>query len=68
MTRPNPEGWVGGSEDFDCVWTFYGHRSQSTGAYLNDSVVDDDCDRGIADSNRGRHATQEGGLGCPAEP
>jgi hypothetical protein len=64
MNRPNPEGWKGGSEDFDCVWTLYGHRSQSTGAYLNDSVSDPGHDVGIDEATGRHHTVPDGGMGC----
>lgn len=26
-TRPNPDGWEGGAEDFETVWTLKGHKA-----------------------------------------
>jgi hypothetical protein len=47
MPRPNPDGWVGGSEDFDTVWTLHGHKNDvAVGTHFD---VDDDpeSERGI---------------------
>jgi len=29
-TRPNPDGWQGGAEDFETVWTLKGHKLPPT--------------------------------------
>jgi hypothetical protein len=46
MPRPNPDGWKGGSEDFDTVWTLHGHKHESVALHFD---VDDDpeCESGI---------------------
>lgn len=44
--RPNPDGWQGGSEDFDTVWTLHGHKAESTGLFF-DSDNDPDCEMGV---------------------
>ena len=41
MPRPNPEGWRGGSEDFDTVWTLHGHKPESPALFFD---TDDDPD------------------------
>jgi hypothetical protein len=46
MPRPNPEGWKGGSEDFDTVWTLHGHRPESTGLFF-DADNDPDYENGV---------------------
>lgn len=28
--RPNPDGWKGGAEDFETIWTLKGHKLAST--------------------------------------
>ena len=28
--RPNPEGWQGGHEDFETIWTLKGHKLPPT--------------------------------------
>jgi hypothetical protein len=46
MPRPNPEGWKGGSEDFDTVWTLHGHRPESMGLFF-DTDNDPDYENGV---------------------
>jgi hypothetical protein len=29
--RPNPEGWQGGAEDFETVWSLKGHKLPEAG-------------------------------------
>lgn len=48
MPRPNPEGWKGGSEDFDTVWTLHGHRPESLGLFL-DRDNDPDYENGVTE-------------------
>lgn len=44
--RPNPDGWKGGSEDFDTQWQSHGHRVESTGLFF-DRDDDPDCESGL---------------------
>jgi hypothetical protein len=30
QSRPNPDGWQGGNEDFETVWTMFGQRVAPT--------------------------------------
>jgi len=30
-SRPNPDGWQGGAEDFETVWTLKGHKLPPAG-------------------------------------
>jgi len=46
MPRPNPDGWRGGSEDFDTVWTLHGHRSDALTIHF-DPDDDPEQERGI---------------------
>lgn len=43
--RPNPDGWVGGSEDFGFVRTFDGHRSLIPGVDEQEKLVEADFRR-----------------------
>jgi hypothetical protein len=59
MARPNPEGWKGGSEDFDCLWNAYGHRAENVGLHLPEDEDGDDTNW----RNVGRHADYETWFG-----
>lgn len=30
QSRPNPDGWSGGREDFETIWTLKGHKLPPT--------------------------------------
>jgi hypothetical protein len=51
MPRPNPDGWKGGSEDFDTVWTLHGHKPEAVGLFF-DRDDDPDEESGITPIRR----------------
>ena len=48
-TRPNPDGWKGGPEEYDTVWQSHGHRIDAMSAYIDQ----DDPETGRGDSDNG---------------
>lgn len=51
--RPNPEGWVGGREDFETIWSLKGHRQVNVGHW-------DDAEGAKVSRNHGRLHETEG--------
>jgi hypothetical protein len=51
--RPNPEGWKGGHEDFETVWTLFGHRLPPSGRV-------DPAEAGRISNGAGRISDHEG--------
>lgn len=51
MARPNPDGWRGGSENFDTVWTLHGHRPETAAGLFFDRDNDPDDEAGVTRSH-----------------